>query len=104
MNIGTTVITTILTTVFNVDPSYAYQALLPYYASVVTNTKDYQLVAVIAQSMYGFTSLFAPSSVILMCTLAYLNISFKDWFKNAWKLLLELFVVLLIIFIILALI
>ena len=104
MNIGTTVITTILASVFNVDPAYTYQALLPYYASVVTNTKDYQLVAVVAQSMYGFASLFAPTSIVLMCSLAYLKISFKDWFKNAWKLLLELFVILLIIFIILALI
>ena len=104
INIGTTVVTTILSTLFNVDAAYAYQALLPYYASVVTNTKDYALVAVVAQSMYGFTSLFAPTSVILMCTLAYLNVSFKEWLKNAWKLLLELFVVLLIIFIILALI
>ena len=104
MNIGTTVITTILSAFFNVDPSYAYQALLPYYTSVVTNTKDYQLVAVVAQSMYGFTALFAPSSVVLMCTLAYLNVSFKEWFKGAWKLLLELFVVLLVIFIILAVI
>ena len=104
INIGTTIVTTVLASLFNVDPAYTFQALLPYYTSVVTNTKDYPLVAIVAQTMYGFTSLFAPSSIILMCTLAYLKVSFKDWLKNAWKILLELFVILLIIFIILALV
>ena len=102
-NVGTTVVTSFLAGVLNIDPSYAYQALLPYYASVV-DASNYGLAGVIAQSMYGFTTLFAPTSLILMCTLAYLRVSYKDWLKNTWKILLELFVVLLIIFIILALI
>ncbi|MBR3210333.1 MAG: hypothetical protein IKF71_00145 [Bacilli bacterium] len=104
INIGTTIVTTVLASLFNVDPSYAFQALLPYYASVITNTKDYPLVAVVAQTMYGFTALFAPTSIALMCSLVYLKVSYKEWLKNAWKILLELFVVLLIIFIILALV
>lgn len=103
-NIATTTLTGILTTLFNVDPSYAYQSLLPYYASVVTNTENYSIIGVIFQSMYGFTTLFAPTSLVLMGTLAYLKVDYKNWLKNAWKLLLELFVVLLIVFIILALI
>ena len=53
--------------------------------------------------MYGLTMLVAPTSLILMATLSYLKVSYKDWLKNVWKLLLELFIILLIIFIILAL-
>lgn len=104
LNVGTAVVTTLLSSLFNVDIAYSYQALIPYFASYVQDTKSYQIAAVIAQTMYGFTSLFAPSSVILMCTLAYLKVSYKDWLKNSWKILLELFIILLIIFIILVLI
>ena len=102
-NIATTVFVTLFSGILNVDPSYVFQAVLPYYVSEVTNTEIYPLVGVIAQSMYGLATLFVPTSFILMCTLAFLHVSYKDWLKNVWKLLLELFVILLIIFIILAL-
>lgn len=103
-NIATTIIVTLLSSIFNVDPAYVYQAALPYLTSIVTKAENYPLVGIISQSMYGLSALFAPSSVVLMTTLAYLNVSYKEWFKNIWKLLLELFVILLIVFIILALI
>ena len=102
-NIVTTVIVTLLSAIFNIEPAYIFQGVLPYYVSVVSNAENYPLVGIISQSMLGFASLFAPTSFVLMCTLAYLKVSYKDWLKNVWKLLLELFVVLLIIFIILAL-
>ena len=103
-NIATTMVTSILASFFNVDPAYAYQALLPYLVSLVSSADNYAIIGVISQAMYGFTALFAPTSVILMCTLAYLKVSYKDWLKNSWKLLLELFVILLIVFIILVLV
>ena len=103
-NIATTTFIAILSGFFNVDPAYVFQSSLPYYVSVVTDVEKYPLVAIIYQGMYGFTSLIAPTSVILMTVLAYLRINYKDWFKAAWKLLLEMFVLLLIIFIILAVI
>ena len=102
-NIATTVIVTFLSGVLNVDPSYVFQGVLPYYTSVVTNADSYSLVGIISQAMYGFATLFAPTSFILMSSLAFLHINYKDWLKKIWKLLLELFVILLIIFIILAL-
>ena len=101
-NTITTTISFILASVFNSDISYVAQSVVPYYTSIVTNTDKYPLVGVIFQSIYGLTSLFAPTSLILMGTLAFLNVSYKDWLKNIWKLLLELLVVLLIVFIILA--
>ena len=88
--------------VFNGDISYVAQSVIPYYTSIVTNTDKYPLIGVIFQSVYGLVTLFAPTSLILMGTLSFLNVSYKDWLKNIWKLLLELFVVLLIVFIILA--
>ena len=102
-NVATTVIVSILSGFFNSDMAYSFQSILPYYASVVNKVKDYSLVGVIFQSMYGFTMLFAPTSLILMATLSYVGESYKNWLKSAWKLLVELFVILLIVFIILAL-
>ena len=103
-NIVTSTFVAILSSFFNVDPSYVFQSSLPYFASLVTDVEKYPLVAIVYQAMYGFTSLFAPTSIILMTVLAYLRVNYKEWFKVAWKLLLELFVLLLIIFIILAVI
>ena len=45
--------------------------------------------------------LFAPTSVILMVVLSYLDIPYTKWIKTIWKLLLEILAVLLIVFILL---
>lgn len=103
-NIATTTVVAILSSLFNVDPSYVFQSIVPYYTSVVTNADNYSIVGIIFQSMYGLTLLFAPTSLILMGILSYLKVSYVDWLKRIWKLLLELFVILLIIFMILAVI
>ena len=103
-NIVTTVIVALLAPIFNSDVAYSFQAAIPYYTSIVTKAENYPLAAVIFQSMYGLAMLFAPTSLVLMSILAYLKVSYKEWLKTIWKLLLELFLVLLIIFIVLALI
>ena len=101
-NVFKAILTFGLAGVFNGDISYVAQSVIPYYTSIVTNTDKYPLIGVVFQSVYGLVTLFAPTSLILMGTLSFLNVSYKDWLKNIWKLLLELFVVLLIVFIILA--
>ena len=103
-NIATTVIVAILCGLFNSDIAYSFQSVVPYFTSVVTDGVDNGLAAIIFQAMYGLTMLVAPTSLVLMATLSYLQVSFKEWFKSVWRLLLELFVILLIVFIILALI
>ena len=103
-NIATTVIVSLLATIFNVDPMYTFQSFLPYYTSIVSSGDNYAIAGIISQAMYGFGVLFAPSSFILMTILSYLKINYGSWLKNTWKLLVELFVVLLIVFIVLTLI
>ena len=46
--------------------------------------------------------MIAPTSVLLIAGLGLFDISFCEWFKNIWKFLLKLFVVIVIIFIIIA--
>ena len=103
-NILTTTIVAFLASLFNADIAYTFQSVLPYYVTKVTNLKDFSLVGIIFTSMYGLTSLVAPTSLVLLGSLAYLKVSYKDWLKAVWKLALELFVILLIVFIILALV
>lgn len=103
-NIATTAIVAMLAGLFNSDVVYSLQSIIPYYSSVVTNADNYGIAGIIFQSMYGLTMLVAPTSLVLMGLLSYLGISYKEWLKNIWKLALELFIILLIIFIILALI
>ena len=103
-NIATTVLVAFLASIFNSDVAYTFQSVVPYYTSVITNVDNYSIPAIIFQSIYGLTMLVAPTSLALMATLSYLGVSYKEWLKSVWKLLLELFVVLLIVFIILALI
>ena len=98
-NIFTTAVVSILCGLFHSDASYSFQSIVPYYVSVVKNSKIYADAAIIFQSMYGFTMLFAPTSLVLMATLSYLKVSYGQWLKNIWKLLLELFIILLIAFI-----
>lgn len=103
-NVFTTFIVGILSAFFNVDPAYAFQSSLPYLASIFTNADNYPLVAVVYQAAYGLTMLVAPTSLVLMGMLSYLKVSYGKWVKTIWKLLLELLVLLLIVFIILTVI
>ncbi len=52
--------------------------------------KNYPLLTVIMQTIYGFMMLVLPTSVILVAGMSYLNISIKEYFKATWKLLLVL--------------
>ena len=103
-NIVLTTIVALLASVFNVDISYAFQSVVPYFTSLDIAKDSYPLAGIIFQAMYGLSILVAPTSVVLMSILSYLNISYREWLKKTWLLLVELFIVLLIVFIILAVI
>lgn len=103
-NIFTTGLVVVISSIFNGDPLYAFYSVLPYFVSVVTDTNNYQLIAVIFQSLYGIVTLVAPTSIPLMLTLSYTNTSYKDWFKYIWKLLVALLVLAFIVFTVLLLV
>ena len=103
-NIFTTGLVIVLSSIFNGDPLYAFYSVLPYFVSVVTDTNNYQLVAVIFQALYGIVTLVAPTSIPLMVTLAYTKVPYGSWLKYIWKLLVALLVVAFITFTILLLI
>ena len=58
------------------------------------------ILSLVFQSMYGFASLFVPTSTILVLGLEYLEIPYKTWLEFAWKTLLEILVVIFVIIIV----
>lgn len=103
-NVITSSIAGILASVFNADPLYTFQSVLPYLASLVSKKSTLAIIGVVYPAMYGVTMLVAPTSVVLMTVLSYLGVSYKEWWKNIWKLLLELVILMIIIFTILVLV
>lgn len=96
-NIATTTIVAFFAGLFNGDISYAFQSVVPYYVSVVTNTDYYSTIGVLFQAVYGITMFVAPTSIILMTTLAYLDIPYTKWLASIWKFVVELLVIVLIV-------
>lgn len=89
---------TILSSVLNLDMIYVVQATLGFVNSSLpemTNT-----IAIITQSFYGLTMLVAPTSVIMILGLQYLGIPYKEWLKKAWKMLLALLAVAILVVIV----
>ncbi len=104
LNVVTMTIVAMFASLFNVDSIYVAQSTLPYATSVVNDATLNPVLAVIFQSVYGVTMLVAPTSAILVGTLAYLEIPYTQWIKHIWKLVVELLVILIVIFFILTLV
>ncbi len=86
--------------VFYNDFPYLVNALYDPITSLYTN---YGFIGMLMQMIHGFVMLIAPTSVILVAGLRYLDISYTEWFKNIWKYLLLALVIIVIFIIILLL-
>lgn len=93
------IIIAIFYSLFTVESYYGITSAASYVTAVSTPEKV-GIISLIWQSMYGLMMLIAPTSVLLLVTLSYLDISYTKWLKAIWKLLLELFVVILIVLLI----
>ena len=103
-NVVTMGIVAILSSIFNIDTLYVAQSTIPYVTSVITDTTLYPLISVMFQSLYAFTMLFAPTSLLLLGTLAYLKVPYGEWLKHIWKFLLQMLIILFVIFTIILLV
>ena len=100
LNVVTMSIIAMFSSFFNADLTYVAQSTLPYVTSVITDSSLYPLLAVIFQSIYGLMMLIAPTSIILLGTLTYLDVPYTQWLKHIWKLFVQFLIVLIIIFLI----
>lgn len=103
-NVFTSALAAFISSIFNVDLYYAASNVLPYSISVITDSGVYSIIALIWQAMYGFVALVAPTSVVLITILSYLDISYGKWLKSNWKFLLQVLGLILIALTILILI
>lgn len=89
----------ILCSLFTTEIYYSITAVASYIA-VVATAENLSIIALIWQSMFGLTMLIAPTSIVLIAALSYLDIPYTKWLKAIWKLLLELFAVILVLLLI----
>lgn len=97
-----TSIVAIIGSALNIEMVYLSQSVLPFLGVLFADAKP--IIAVIFQAMYGLTMFVAPTSLMLILGLEYLEIPYKKWLKFSWKLVVELLAVLLAVFIIIALV
>ena len=80
--------------IFGVEILYGAALAGPYITTFVGTavTATSVVVALLWQSIGGIVMLFAPTSIILMITLSYLNVSYGKWLKATWPMILEMLV------------
>lgn len=100
-NIFFSTIVMILGSALHVDMLYVASYVIPQLAAQDVNTT---VLAVLIQGIYGVTMFVAPTSVILVLGLSYLNIPYKEWIKKTWKLALVLFAIVMVALILAAII
>lgn len=61
------------------------------------DSTNYPVLGMIHQMVHGLVSFIAPTSLLLIAGLSYLKISYKEWFKTIWKLLVQLLIVVIVI-------
>lgn len=101
-NLFTTGLVSLLGGFFFNDMPYLVSSLSTALTTKITDSTLYPLIGLVMQTMHGFAMLMLPTSAVLVAGLAYFEVSFKDWMKYIWKLLIQLFVVALIVLFIVA--
>ena len=96
-NFAALYLTGIIDSIFTVDFMYTVALV----GSGFTNLGNNTVAALILQSTYGLVSFIAPTSIILMAGLSFMDIKFKDYFKFIWKFLLALLVITIVVIVIL---
>lgn len=81
---------------FMVDIAYVSQYSLSLILTITSASELKELYGLVAQVTYGLAMLIAPTSVLLMVGLSYVEESYSKWFKYIWKFLLAVLVACLI--------
>lgn len=104
INITSVTLSTLFTSTLVIDNYYFANHIMDISYSLVGNREAMPLLALIGQTMYGTAMLIAPTSLLLLAGLNYVDVSYKDWLKYIWRILLILLIIIFIILIIVSLI
>lgn len=96
-------ICTLFSALFNTDFVYYEYGVLnaAYVTTAYTGNGVLPFAEFITQTMYGFAMLIAPTSVVLLFTLSFLDIKYTTWLKKILFVILELLAVLFISYVVL---
>lgn len=96
----------LVSALFNSDLTFYNYGILPltYVTTAITDTTVYPLCELITQSTLGFALLIAPTSACLLFNLSTLKITYGEWLKKTWMLLLALLLVMIVAFTIILLV
>jgi len=78
--------------ILTVDKLYVSNYLLNISSVLINDQSAMPLLMMITQTMYGVAMLIAPTSLVLIAGLAYLEVPYTSWLKYIWRLLLFILV------------
>lgn len=93
---------TIVGSIAHVDLYYSVVGVFSPIVSNLGSKADLSVYSVMFQSLYGLVQLFAPTSLLLIVGLSYLEVPYKNWLKYIWRFLLILLIVIFIMLMILS--
>lgn len=91
ISVFTVSISSLISHLMNVDLTFSSYSILSYVQILFTDTSVAHVIGFIVQATYGLAMLFVPTSVILVAVLSYTGVSYVKYLKAVWKLVLELF-------------
>lgn len=100
LNVFTMAIVSAIGSFFYSDFTNYFNSMGSNIAIIYSDSTMYPVIGLIARTMYGLVMFIAPTSLFLVGGLSYLNISYKEWFKYIWKLLLQIFGIAIVVMII----
>jgi len=98
-NVLTSSLTMALGSLFNMDVSYIASNVIP---QIMTKGGNTTIIMLMSQGIYGIISLMAPTSIMLILGLSYLNLPYGEYIKKCWKYILILLAILIAFLLILS--
>ena len=102
INVVTTSLITMLGTLLHSDLYYTIAGVYSNIISTITDESLMSLYAVTFQSVYGLTSIIAPTSFLVIFALKYFDVPYTTWIKYIWRFVLMLFLLVILVLLVLA--
>ena len=86
-----TILLPIVQAIFHNDFTNVVYTTSGAFTEVVTDIKTYPIIGIALQTLHSVMMLLLPTSFMLVAALAYLKVSYVEWLRYSWKLILGLF-------------
>ena len=94
---------TILGSILNVDLYYTSAGVFSPIVSLLTDSANLSVYAMMFQSLYGLVQIIGPTSLLLIVGLSYLEVPYKTWLRYIWRFVVGLFIIIFVILMIVSL-